>query len=188
LKKVRDPFVFNALSQKASKLGIEERLLREHARPIAAKGSDRRRQFELKRPTADAGFKAEVGLVALAIFHPLLRKEIQTAARTGDFEDRTLGELVLEMPADESGLAELESRVSERLQPEQRSIVSALAVDPQMDDPERARKLAGDFLRTLERRRTRREIESLTRGAAGSDDPSAAQAVIVLRRGADGRK
>ncbi len=188
LKKVRDPFVFNALSQKASKLGIEERLLREHARPIAAKGSDRRTQFELKRPAADAGFKAEVGLVALAIFHPLLRKEIQTAARTGDFEDRTLSELLLEMPADESGLAELESRVSERLQPEQRSMVSALAVDPQMDDAERARKLAGDFLRTLGRRRTRREIESLTRGAAGSDDPSAAQAVIVLRRGADGRK
>jgi DNA primase len=188
LKKVRDPFVFNALSQKASKLGIEERLLREHARPIAAKGSDRRTLFELKRPAADAGFKAEVGLVALAIFHPLLRKEIQTAARTGDFEDRTLSELLLEMPADESGLAELESRVSERLQPEQRSMVSALAVDPQMDDAERARKLAGDFLRTLGRRRTRREIESLTRGAAGSDDPSAAQAVIVLRRGADGRK
>ena len=188
LKKVRDPFVFNALSQKASKLGIEERLLREHARPIAANGSDRRKQFELKRPAADAGFKAEVGLVALAIFHPLLRKDIQTAARTGDFEDRTLGELVLEMPADESGLAELESRVSERLQPEQRSMVSALAVDPQMDDAERARKLADDFIRTLAHRRTRREIESLTRGAAGSDDPSAAQAVIVLRRGSDGRK
>ncbi len=192
LRRVRNAFEFDLLARRASQaLRVSEEVLRREARrqgPRDLRARDARRPVAV-RPAADAGFKAEVGLVALAMFHPSLRAEIRSAARAEDFEDRTLAELVLEMPDDDSGLAELQARASERLQPDQQSIVSALAVDPQMDDAARARKLADDFLRTLERRRTRREIESLTRGAADSNDPlAAAQAVIALRRGAGGRK
>jgi DNA primase len=189
LRKVRDRFQFDQLARRAADFGIDEHLLREFARSGASPPPRGRAGPVLRYIETDAGAKAEIGLVALAMLHPELRAQAKSAVRLGDIEPGEPARIVLDMPEGGSAGAELVAEISQRLSPEQQGALSALMVDPTLDNLEAARALVEDYLATLQRRRVQREVEALRRSAATSDDPlAAAQALIELRRGADGRK
>src|SRR5216684_529361 len=96
LKLVGDPFQFDLLARKAADLlGIGEQVLRKEARGTDSRTArfSRPRAPENRPATAsgDAGSKAEIGLVALALLRPELRAEIADLGATANFEDLRLG-------------------------------------------------------------------------------------------------
>ncbi len=210
LKLVGDPFQFDLLARKAADLlGIGEEVLRKEARGADSRSqSARRPRAPENRPVAaagNAGSKAEIGLVALAILRPELRAEIAALDASANFEDLRLAGLLADLCKTDEEYSALEEWLSERLTPEELSRVSEIAVgplsdslerdtqkDPQSDpnDLEKGRRLASDYAAALERRRRSRELESLRKNAseigARASEPgeaeAAAQAVIALRR------
>jgi DNA primase len=215
LKLVGDPFQFDLLARKAADLlGIGEQVLRKEARGTdtrSARFSRGPRAAENRPATAatsgDAGAKAEIGLVALALLRLELRAEIAALDAIENFEDLRLAGVLADLCRTDEGFSALDQWLSERLSPEEQSRISEIAVgplsdplekdtqkDPQNDpnDLEKARKLAKDYASALERRRRASELATLRKSAAeiGSRDAepgeaeAAAQAVITLRRGA----
>jgi hypothetical protein len=157
--------------------------------------------------SGDAGAKAEIGLVALALLRPELRAEIAALDANENFEDLRLAGVLADLCRTDEEYGALDQWLSERLSPEEQSRISEIAVgplvdplekdtqkDPQSDpnDLEKARKLASDYASALARRRGARELATLRQSAAeiGSREAepgeaeAAAQAVITLRRGA----
>lgn len=210
LKLVDDPFQFDLLARKAADLlGIGEEVLRKEARGTESRSpSARRPRAPENRPVTaggDAGTKAEIGLVALALLRPELRAEIAEYGANANFEDLRLGEVLADLCRIDEEYSALEQWLSERLSAEEQSRISEIAVgpltdplekdtqkDPQNDpnDLEKARKLAKDYAAALERRRRGRELATLRKSAAeiGSresepgEGEAAAQAIIALRR------
>ncbi len=215
LKLVGDPFQFDLLARKAADLlGIGEEVLRKEARGTSSRapafGAARVSRAAQTGPQAapssgDAGSKAEIGLVALAILRPELRAEIASVGASAYFEDQRLGAVLTDLCGTDEEYTALEEWLSERLTVEEQSRVSEIAVgpltdeldrdtqkDPQSDpnDLERARKLARDYAAALERRRRARELATLRQSAAEiggrASEPgeaeAAAQAVIAHRR------
>jgi DNA primase len=215
LKLVGDPFQFDLLARKAADLlGIGEQVLRKEARGPDARTArfSRGSRVTENRPatttvSGDAGAKAEIGLVALALLRPELRAEIAALDATENFEDLRLAGVLADLCKTDEEYGALDQWLSERLSPEEQSRISEIAVgplvdpldkdtqkDPQNDpnDLERARKLASDYAAALARRRRTHELATLRQSAAeiGSREAepgeaeAAAQAVIALRRGA----
>jgi DNA primase len=216
LKLVGDPFQFDLLARKAADLvGIGEEVLRKEARGTESRatgyGAARASRAPQQRaqPAAstggDAGSKAEIGLVALAILRPELRAEIASGGASAYFEDQRLGGVLADLCGTDEEYAALEEWLSARLTVEEQSRVSEIAVgplsdelerdtqkDPQADpnDLEKARRLVRDYAAALERRRRGRELATLRQSAAEigsrSAEPgeaeAAAQAVIAHRR------
>ncbi len=201
LKLVGDPFQFDLLARKAAGLlSIGEEVLRKEARgPGRSAPPSRfaRERARIANPPAaaaagggDAGAKAEIGLVALALLHPGLRNEIAQSGATANFEEIRLGGVLADLCRTDEPYTALEQWIADRLTADEQSRVSEFAVGPLTDeiedetqkyssDLEKCRALVNDYVVALERRRRTRELGRLRESAA---DPAGAQAVIALRR------
>jgi hypothetical protein len=184
-------------------LSIGEEVLRKEARGAGRAATPSRFARDTRAnaiaPTAasaagggDAGAKAEIGLIALALLHPELRNEIAQAGAEANFEEIRLGAVLAELCRTDEPYTALEQWIAERLTADEQGRVSEFAVGPLTDDIaddiqkdrsdfDRSRALVNDFVVALERRRRARELGRL-RESAG--DPAGAQAVIAHRRGA----
>ena len=202
LKLVHDPFQFDLLARKAADLvGIGEEVLRKQARePSSRAGSSRPTRLPnqpLATGTGDAGAKAEIGLVALALLRPELREEIAASNVQAVFENTRLSVVLADLCQTDETHTALEQWIADRLTPDDQSRLSALAVGPMTDDLDddpndlpKARALSKDYIAAIERRRNSRDVESLRQSAVEKgqhqSDPdeaaAAAQAVITLRR------
>jgi DNA primase len=198
LKLVTNRFEFELLvGRAASTLGIGEEVLRREGR-----GGIRRSLQQAATPprartqAADAGTRAEIGLVSIALLHPQLRLQIAETEVAKDFADAELAAALLDICASDKPHAAMESWIAEHLTAEQLSQFSAAAVGPLIEDLEHARVLVADYVTALERRRHQREVDSLKRdvaeaSAGGASDDQAwekAQALIALRRASDPRR
>ncbi len=198
LKLVTNSFEFDLLaSRAASVLGIGEEVLRREGR--APRRFHREAPQAQPRPVAqpvDAGARAEIGLVSIALFHPELRSFIAESRVGADFADSGLAAVLSEICASEEPHGAMQAWLAERITPEQQSQLSAAAVGPLIEDIDHARVLVADYIAALERRRRQREVEQLRRAAAqasmgrGGEDEAAqaAQALISLRRASDSRR
>lgn len=201
LRMVTNNFEFDMLARKAAPLlGVGEDLLRREAHRPAA-GAPR---APVARPAAaaqpgsaqDAGTRAEIGLVAIALLHPQLRPEIAAAAPEQNYANLELAQALMEVCTREESHEALIGWAAERLTAEQQSAIAAIAVGDFIENRDQARTLAGDYLVALARRRRGREVESLRRSARASADSregsdqaaAAAQAVISLRRESQTRR
>ncbi|HYL58545.1 MAG TPA: DNA primase, partial [Candidatus Acidoferrales bacterium] len=138
LKLIDDEIQFNLIVRKAeSLLGIDEAVIRDLARrPAAGSPARPRPQPPQNRPAAtggDAGTKAEIGLVAMALLRPELRAEIAESGASANFEDVALGAVLADLCGTDEDYAALEQWLAERLTPEQQSGVSEIAVGPLID-------------------------------------------------------
>ena len=200
LKLVEDPFQFDLLARKAADLlGVGEEILREQARGKSSQNMRPRYARDTQTAAArnapgqpgDAGAKAEIGLVAIALLHPELRVEIAETGATSNFEDLRLAGVLADLCKTDEGHTSLEQWLSERLSEEEQGRLSAIAVDATVETLEQARALIKDYATALSRRRRGREVETLRRSASDTagrrSDPdeatAAAQALIALRRG-----
>src|SRR5579862_4715568 len=202
LKLVGDPFQFDLLARKAADLlSIGEEVLRKEARgpgrfaPPSRFARDARANVA-PAPAAstagggDAGAKAEIGLIALALLHPELRNEIAQSGAGANFEEIRLGGVLADLCRTDEPYTALEQWIADRLTSDEQCRVSEFAVGPLNDEVvdetekvsselEKCRAIASDYVAALERRRRAREVGRL-RGSGA--DVSAAQAVIALRR------
>jgi DNA primase len=202
LRLISDEFQFNLIVRKTEGLlGVGEDVLRKEARGPGRSAPPSRFARDTRAaanpPTAasaagggDAGDKAEIGLVALALLHPELRNEIAQSSATANFEEIRLGSVLADLCKTDEPYTALEEWIADRLTPEEQGRVSEFAVGPLNDEVEdetakvssdldKCRALANDFVVALERRRRIREVGRL-RGSGA--DVSDAQAVIALRR------
>ncbi len=209
LKLVDDPFQFDLLARKAADLlSIGEEVLRKEARGPQSRSTPsrftRERAATAKPPAAssgDAGSKAEIGLVAIALLRPELRAEIASSGASANFEEIRLGGVLADLCRTEEAYTALEQWTAERLSPEEQSRISEFAVGPLTDDigddteknPNelvKCRALVVDYVGALERRRHAHELGRLRQSAAEvsaresepGEAAAAAQAVIAHRQ------
>ena len=201
LRLISDEFQFNLIVRKvAGLLDIGEEILRKEARGPLSRSATPSRVARDTRAAAnpppaatgggDAGAKAEIGLIALALLHPGLRNEIAQSGATANFEEIRLGGVLADLCRTDEPYTALEQWVADRMTADEQGRVSEFAVGPLNDevedetqkvssDIEKCRALVNDYVAALERRRRAREVGRL-RGSGA--DVSAAQAVITLRR------
>jgi hypothetical protein len=203
LKLVGDPFQFDLLARKAADLlSIGEEVLRKEARGGPGRSGVTPSRFARDSArsanpvvaaaigSGDAGDKAEIGLIALALLHPELRNEIAQSGAAANFEEIRLGGVLADLCRTDEAYTALEQWTADRLTAEEQGRVSEFAVGPLNDDLaddteknpneiDKCRALVNDFVVALERRRRTRELGRLRESAA---DPAGAQAVITLRR------
>ena len=212
LKLVDDPFQFDLLARKAADLlSIGEEVLRKEARGRQSRPTPSRfsragaAAGAENRPATpgggDAGSKAEIGLVAIALLHPELRAEIAQSGAAANFEEIRLGGVLADLCRTEEAYTALEQWTAERLSAEEQSRISEFAVGPLSDDIgddtqknpnelEKCRALVNDYVVALDRRRRAHELGRLRRSAAEvsaresepGEAAAAAQAVIAHRR------
>jgi DNA primase len=189
LKMVANPFEFDLLARKAAgMLGVGEELLRNYARRGArpTTGQTAALPREVARPARpDAATQAELGLVAIAIRYPALRAEILASTPLAAFDDSAVAAFFAEISrSDETG-AQIEIQLQEQLTEEQRARLGEFMVGEMLDDPQKARGVANDYLDALDRRRRGQEMDKHRRTAAvtsGDESVAAAQAIVTLRR------
>jgi len=198
LRMVTNPFEFDLLaSRAASILGIGEEVLRREGR--GARGGYQRTATapRAQSPSADAGARAEFGLVTIALLHPQLRLQIAETEVERDFTDSVLGKALVEICGSDEPHGAMEPWIIEHLTAEQQAQLSADAVGPLFGDLEQAQVLMADYIAAIERRKRQRELESLRRDSAaasvtgerGEDEATAkAQALIELRRAGESRR
>ncbi|MGA7619943.1 DNA primase [Candidatus Binatus sp.] len=212
LKLVDDPFQFDLLARKAADLlSIGEEVLRKEARGRQSRPTPSRfsragaAAGAENRPATpgggDAGSKAEIGLVAIALLHPELRAEIAQSGAAANFEEIRLGGVLADLCRTEEAYTALEQWTAERLSAGEQSRISEFAVGPLSDDIgddtqknpnelEKCRALVNDYVVALDRRRRAHELGRLRRSAAEvsaresepGEAAAAAQAVIAHRR------
>jgi DNA primase len=217
LKLVDDPFQFDLLARKAADLlSIGEEVLRKEARgPQSGATRHTSSRFARDRAAAanppaassggDAGSKAEIGLVAIALLHPELRAEIAQSGASANFEEIRLGGVLADLCRTEEAYTALEQWIADRLTAEELGHISEFAVGPQTDDVEdetqkyssdleKCRALVIDYAGALDRRRRAHELGRLRQSAAEvsaresepGEAAAAAQAVIAHRRQGQG--
>jgi len=212
LKLVDDPFQFDLLARKAADLlSIGEEVLRKEARgrqsrPTPSRFSRTGAAAGVENRPAppgggDAGSKAEIGLVAIALLHPELRAEIAQSGASANFEEIRLGGVLADLCRTDEAYTALEQWIAERLSPEEQSRISEFAVGPLTDDIgddtqknpnelEKCRALVNDYVVALDRRHRAHELGRLRQSAAEvsaresepGEAAAAAQAVIAHRR------
>ena len=190
LKQVTDSFQFDILARKAADaLGVDERLLRgEGRKPAPRPYREQERRATVAPPVQDAGAKAEIGLVALALLLPAVRAEIAASSVYSWFENRELGEALAELCALGVEPVAIDEFLNEHVAPELQGSISSIAVATMIDDEATTLALVRDYIAAIERRRRGREVDALRRTAHaaantdGDDATAAAQAVIALRR------
>jgi len=198
LRLVTNRFEFELLAGRAASiLGIGEEVLRREGRGGMRGGPQQVVSPPRARtPSADAGTRAEIGLVSIALLHPRLRLQIAETEVAKDFADSGLAAALVDICASDKPYAAMEGWIAEHFTAEQLSQFSAAAVGPLIEDLEQARVLVADYAAALERRRRQREVDALKRdvaeaSAGGASDDEAwkkAQALISLRRGSDPRR
>ncbi|MGO8803775.1 DNA primase [Candidatus Binatus sp.] len=215
LKLVDDPFQFDLLARKAADLlSIGEEVLRKEARSRQSRSTPSRyardRAASANPPATpgggDAGSKAEIGLVAIALLHPELRAEIAQSGASANFEEIRLGGVLADLCRTDEAYTALEQWTAERLSAEEQGRISEFAVGPLTDDTgdddtqknlkelEKCRALVNDYVVALDRRRRGRELGRLRQSAAEvssresepGEAAAAAQAVIAHRRQGQG--
>ena len=191
LRLIPDELEFNALVAKTvDRLALgprEEKVIREQARsrtgrptsPAVMEGNTR----------LDAGAKAELGILGVAIIRPELRPRILEVAPVAGFDDQRLGALVADICSLPASHNVPDQWLSERLSQEQRERLSALTMEATFDDSATAVRVLNDYIRAMTSdRRTARDVEAARRSAADASDRETAvhkaQEVIALRRGA----
>jgi DNA primase len=191
LRLIPDELEFNALVAKTvDRLALgprEEQVIREQARSHAGR-------LASAAPVAvnarlDAGAKAELGILGVAIIRPELRPKILELAPLGGFDDQGLGALVVEVCALPPSRNVPDQWLFERLSQAQRERLSALTMEATFEDSDTALKVLNDYIRAMTSdRKTARDVEAARRGAADASDGETAvnkaQEVIALRRGA----
>ncbi|HUY28391.1 MAG TPA: DNA primase [Candidatus Binataceae bacterium] len=195
LRMVTNNFEFDLLARKAAPLlGVGEELLRREARRAAPHSRGEalaaRTSAPAVRARADAGARAEIGLIAIALLHPQLRAEIAAAAPEQNYADLELAQALMEVCTRTEPHEALIGWAAERLTAEQQAAIAEMAVGGFIDTREEAHRLLGDCVVALDERRRRREVESLKRSANASPTShlkgdravADAQAVISLRR------
>jgi DNA primase len=204
LKLVGDPFQFDLLARKAADLlGIGEQVLRKEARGTDTRTTrfSRGPRAESRPATAttsgDAGAKAEIGLVALALLRPELRAEIAASGATANFKDLRLGEVLADVCGTDEEYSALEQWISERLSAEEQSRIAEVAVTPLADplekdtqrdangdpnDMKKARKLARHYAATIKEWRHASEIAVVKKDTWETPTAEKAQEYILLRR------
>jgi DNA primase len=194
LRMVTNTFEFELLvSRGASILGIGEEVLRREGRGVRGGYQRAATAPRAQSQSADAGARAEFGLVSIALLHPQLRHEIAASDAGKDFTDAALAATLAEICSSGEPHGAMEAWLAEHLTPEQQTQLSAAAVGPLIDDLEHARVLVADYVTALQRRRRQREVDTLKRGvaeasASGAGEDEAwekAQALISLRRASD---
>jgi len=189
LRMVANPFEFDLLARKAAgMLGVGEELLRNYARrgarPATAQIAAPPR--EVARPARpDAATQAELGLVAIAIRYPALRAEILASTPLAAFDDSALAAFFEQICRSDETSALIEIQLQEQLTGEQRARLGEFMVGDMLDDPQKARGVANDYLDALDRRRRAHEMDKHRRTAAvtsGDESIAAAQAIVTLRR------
>jgi len=198
LRLVTNRFEFELLAGRAASiLGIGEEVLRREGRGGMRGGPQQVVSPPRARiPSADAGTRAEIGLVSIALLHPRLRLQIAETEVAKDFADSGLAAALVDICASDKPYAAMEGWIAEHFTAEQLSQFSAAAVGPLIEDLEQARVLVADYAAALERRRRQREVDALKRdvaeaSAGGASDDEAwkkAQALISLRRASDPRR
>ena len=202
LRQIKIPLEFHEMARRASVLlRVPEGVLRSEGKKPSVGPSRfaRDTRANATAPAAasaagggDAGAKAEIGLIALALLHPELRNEIAQAGAEANFEEIRLGGVLADLCRTDEPYTALEHWIADRLTADEQGRVSEVAVGPLTDDIaddiqkdrselDRSRALVNDFVVALERRRRARELGRLR---ASADDPAGAQAVIAHRRGA----
>src|SRR3984957_14174881 len=182
LKLVGDPFQFDLLARKAADLlSIGEEVLRKEARGPQSRSATLSRFARDRAQTAnpppaaaggDAGAKAEIGLIALALLHPELRNEIAQSGAGANFEEIRLGGILADLSRTDEPYTALEQWIADRLTSDEQGRVSEFAVGPLNDevvdetqkvssDLEKCRALMTDYVVALERRRRIRELGRL---------------------------
>ncbi len=202
LRLISDEFQFNMIVRKTEGLlGVGEDVLRKEARgggrsaPPSRFARDTRANANPPAAASaagggDAGAKAEIGLIALALLHPELRNEIAQSGAEANFEEIRLGGVLADLCRTDEPYTALEEWIADRLTADEQGRVSEFAVGPSADevedetqkvsnDLEKCRALVNDYVVALERRRRARELGRLRQSAG---DVSNAQAVIALRR------
>ncbi len=191
LRLIPDELEFNALvARTVDRLALgprEEKVIREQARsragrpgpPGVIEGNTR----------LDAGAKAEIGILGVAIIRPELRPRILEITPIGRFDDERLESLVVDVCSLPPSHGVPAQWLSERLPQEQRERLSALTMESTFDDPATALRVLNDYIRAMTKdRKTARGVEAARRGAADASDRETAvhkaQEVIALRRGA----
>jgi DNA primase len=186
LRLVSDEFQFNLMVREAAGLlGLGEDVLRREARrksPVNVRGPVRRAELAPSTVRPDATAQAELGLLAITLRYSELRAEIAPEVRPEEFEDRVLGELLIEVCGSDEAHASLEVLVAGRLAEDQRGRLGALMIGPMLDDVASARKLVIDYLAALAKERQQRAVGEALRTAASRGGKEDAQNVIVLRR------
>ena len=145
LKLVGDPFQFDLLARKAADLlAIGEEVLRKEARGAGRAATPSRFARDTRANAApaaasaagggDAGAKAEIGLIALALLHPELRNEIAQAGAEANFEEIRLGGVLADLCRTDEPYTALEHWIADRLTADEQGRVSEFAVGPLTDD------------------------------------------------------
>lgn len=193
LKLVANPFEFDLLARKAADLlGVGEETIRAAVRGgrTPYRGTARP---ATPQPAAvarrDGAGKAEIGVLAIAMLHPGMRAELCAQCPPDALQEPAIAEIFAEACAG-AEQTRLEQAAAEKLSAEQQGAIAELAVGNLMDTEENARKLAADYVTSLQERRRRRAVEELKRTASGIADgederAAAAQEVIALRRRRD---
>jgi DNA primase len=202
LRLISDEIQFNLIVRKTEGLlGIGEEVLRKEARGPGRSAPPARFTRDTRANAApasaasaagggDAGAKAEIGLIALALLHPELRNEIAQSGAGANFEEIRLGGVLADLCRTDEPYTALEQWIADRLTSDEQGRISEFAVGPLNDEVvdetqkvsselEKCCAIANDYVVALERRRRAREVGRL-RGSGA--DVSAAQAVIALRR------
>ena len=212
LKLVDDPFQFDLAGAQSRRPALDRRgsLAQRGARAAismtrtnrrVSRAGARRLPSCLPASSGDAGSKAEIGLVAIALLHPELRAEIASSGASANFEEIRLGGVLADLCRTEEAYTALEQWTAERLSPEEQSRISEFAVGPLTDDigddteknPNelvKCRALVVDYVGALERRRHAHELGRLRQSAAEvsaresepGEAAAAAQAVIAHRQ------
>ena len=201
LKLVDDPFQFDLLARKAADLlSIGEEVLRKEARGAGRSATPSRFARDTRAtanppPAAsaagggDAGAKAEIGLIALALLHPELRNEIAQSAAEANFEEIRLGGVLADLCRTDEPYTALEEWIADRLTPRSKAASASLQSGRQPMRSRTKRRKFPTISRNAARWRTTLSLRSSgaararSGAACGSGgDVSAAQAVIDLRR------
>lgn len=191
LRLISDELEFNALVAKTvDRLALgprEEKVIREQARSRAGRpGAGGVIEGDTR---LDAGAKAEIGILGVAIIRPELRPRILEMTPLDRFDDERLGALVVDVCSLTAAHDVPQQWLSERLSQAQQARLSALTMESTFDDSATALRVLNDYIRAMTKdRRTARDVEAARRGAANTSDRETAvhkaQEVIALRRGA----
>jgi DNA primase len=181
-----DELQFNLLVRQAVDLvGFTEReeaVLRRAGRSkLGGQGQVTVSQHQTVIP--DASLQAQLGLIAIALRFPELHQQLLSSVSL--FAEPRFASLLDEICSTDEPGAHLETRISSRLNEQERGWFSRIMVDSLAEKPADARSLMNDYLKTLNQRRRRSEIAELrriARATQGEQAVAAAQAVIEARR------
>jgi hypothetical protein len=137
LRLIHTAFEFHEMVRRAAfLLQVPDEVLRAEGKKEIRNqrgGGERTEHFRPPIPIGDMIAKAELTLLARALMHPELRGEIFAAQPFNQFREKTLSDLLLTICEETDDSAGLSEWILEQLTEEQRSYVSGILVDSEVD-------------------------------------------------------